>query len=184
MFDLSIEFRSHRTLRRYKAALRGLFAKHGAVPVFYEVARLSAKGGHAHVQAVPVPISLQNEVEAAFLKEGRALGIDFESDADGALEACAGGARSYFRVDLPDGRKLIHLMKDDIPFSVQFGRYVALQQVIVKMGRLEYYCRKVLVSLLNITHRLDWKMCILSEEEDKADVELFKKAFAPLDPSL
>ncbi|KAG8217677.1 CwfJ C-terminus 1-domain-containing protein-like protein, partial [Butyriboletus roseoflavus] len=150
---------------RYKSALRGLFAEHGAVPVFYEVARLSAKGGHAHVQAVPVPISLQNKIEAVFLKEGRALGIDFESDADGALEACAGGARSYFRVDLPDGRKLIHLMKDDVPFSVQFGR-------------------QVLASLLNITHRLDWKMCILSEEEDKADVELFKKAFASFDPSL
>ncbi|KAH0830727.1 CwfJ C-terminus 1-domain-containing protein-like protein [Lanmaoa asiatica] len=151
--------------KRYKVALRDLFAKHGAVPVFYEVARLNAKGGHAHVQVVPVPVSLRNEVEVAFLKEGRALGIDFESDADGALEACAGGARSYFRVDLPDGRKLIHLMKDDVPFNVQFGR-------------------QVLVSLLNITHRLDWKTCTLSEEEDKVDVELFKKAFAQFDPSL
>ncbi|KAF8447777.1 CwfJ C-terminus 1-domain-containing protein-like protein [Boletus edulis BED1] len=150
---------------RYKVALRRLFAKHGAVPVFYEVARLSAKGGHAHVQVVPIPISLQNKVEAAFLKEGRAVGIDFESDAEGALDACASSARSYFRVDLPDGRKLIHLMKDDVPFSVQFGR-------------------QVLVSLLSITHRLDWKSCILSEEEDRADVELFKKAFAPFDPSL
>lgn len=183
MFGLSTEFRSHQTQCRYKAALRGLFAEHGAVPVFYEVARLSAKGGHAHVQAVPVPISLQNEVEAAFLKEGRGLGIDFESDADGALEASAGGARSYFRVDLPDGRKLIHLIKDDIPFSVQFGRYVPLQQVIVKMGLLEHYRRKVLVSLLNIMHRLDWKTCILSEEEDKVDAEMFKEAFAPFDPS-
>lgn len=154
------------------------------MPVFYEVARLSTKGGHAHVQAVPVPISLQNEVEAAFLKEGRVLGIDFESDADGALQACASGARSYFRVDLPDGRKLIHLMKDDVPFGVQFGRYVLLPQIIDKVGLLGYFCRQVLVSLLNITHRFDWKTCILSEEEDKADVELFRKAFAPFDPAL
>jgi hypothetical protein len=109
---------------RYKTALRGLFAKHGAVVLFYEVARLSTKGGHAHVQAVPIPISLQNKVEDAFLKEGRALGIDFEQDSDGALEACASGTRSYFRVDLPDGRKLVHLMKDHVPFSVQFGRCV------------------------------------------------------------
>ncbi|KAG9318642.1 nuclear protein [Chiua virens] len=150
---------------RYKVALRALFAKHGAVPVFYEVARLSAKGGHAHVQAVPVPVSLQNEVEAAFLKEGRAQGIEFQSDADAALEASAHGARSYFHVDLPDGRKLVHLMKDDVPFSVHFGR-------------------QVLVSLLNIPHRLDWKTCILTEEEGKADVELFKKAFAQVDPTL
>ncbi|KAF8844424.1 nuclear protein [Paxillus ammoniavirescens] len=150
---------------KYKTALRGLFAKHGAVVLFYEVARLSTKGGHAHVQAVPIPISLQNKVEDAFLKEGRALGIDFEQDSDGALEACAGGTRSYFRVDLPDGRKLVHLMKDHVPFSIQFGR-------------------QVLVSLLNIPDRLDWKACMLAEEEDKADVELFKQAFAPFDPSL
>lgn len=107
------------------------------MPVFYEVARLSAKGGHAHVQVVPVPVSLQSEVEATFLKEGRAQGIDFEPDADSSLEACAGSARSYFRVDLPDGRKLIHLMKDDVPFSVQFGRYV-LQQIIVVMDLSEF----------------------------------------------
>lgn len=114
------------------------------MPIFYEVARLSAKGGHAHVQAVPVPISLQNEVEATFLREGRALGVDFEPDADGALEAGAGSARSYFRVDLPNGRKLVHLMKNEVPFSVQFGRYV-LQQAIVMTGILgcfvdKYWC--------------------------------------------
>ncbi|KIJ69163.1 hypothetical protein HYDPIDRAFT_164801 [Hydnomerulius pinastri MD-312] len=150
---------------KYKTALRGLFAKHGAVPVFYEVARLSAKGGHAHVQAVPVPIALQNRIEDAFVKEGRAQGIDFEEDSEGALQACASGARSYFRVDLPDGRKLVHLMKDHVPFSIQFGR-------------------QVLVSLLSIPDRMEWKACMLPEEEDKADVTLFKKAFAPFDPSL
>lgn len=96
------------------------------MPVFYEVARLNAKGGHAHVQAVPIPMSLQNEVETTFLREGHAQGIDFESDTDGALQACTSGARSYFRVDLPDGRKLIHLMKDHVPFSVQFGRCALL----------------------------------------------------------
>lgn len=47
-----------------------------------------------------------------------------------------------------------------------------------------YFHRQVLVSLLNIPHRLDWKASVLSEEEDKADVEMFKKAFAPFDPSL
>lgn len=182
MFDLSTESRPDHIVHRYKDALRALYAKYGAVPVFYEVARLSAKGGHAHVQAVPVPVALQNEVEAAFLKEGRVLGIDFESDADGALEICAGGARSYFLVNLPDGRKLIHLMKDHVPFSVQFGRYV-LSQVMISLFE-GVSLRQVLVSLLKITERLDWKMCVLSEEEDKADVELFKKVFTLFDPSL
>jgi hypothetical protein len=31
--------------------------------------------------------------------------------------------------------------------------------------------------------RLDWKICMLSEEEDKAEAQAFKGAFAPFDPS-
>lgn len=92
------------------------------MPVFFEVGRLSAKGGHAHVQSVPVPMKLKDKVEEAFLHEGRMQGIDFEDEPDAALDACAGGKGGYFRVDLPDGRKMVHLMKDNVPFSIQFGR--------------------------------------------------------------
>lgn len=150
---------------RYKAALRALFAKHNAAFVSFEVGRLSAKGGHAHVQVIPVPNKFKNGVEEAFLDEGRRQGIEFEADPDTALEACSGGRSSYFRVDLPDGRKMVHLMRDSVPFSIQFGR-------------------QVLVSLLGMQDRFDWKACLQSEEEDKVDVQAFKTAFAPFDPSL
>jgi len=113
---------------------------------------------------VPIPLNLKDEVEAAFIDEGRSQGIDFEKEPDTALEACAGGRQSYFRVDLPDGRKMVHLMKDTVPFSVQFGR-------------------QVLVSLLNMPNRLDWKTCMLSDDEDKAEAQAFKTAFASFDPS-
>ena len=103
-----------------------MYEKHGSCAVVFEVGRLSAKGGHAHVQAVPIPLSLKDKVEQAFLTEGRQLGIDFESDPEVAMEACAGGKGSYFKVDLPDGRKMVHLMKDHIPFSIQFGRWAYL----------------------------------------------------------
>ncbi|EIW84839.1 hypothetical protein CONPUDRAFT_134710 [Coniophora puteana RWD-64-598 SS2] len=149
----------------YKRALRALYAKHGAAAVFFEVARLSAKGGHAHVQAVPVPLKLRDSVERAFRAEGQLLNVDFEADADAALAACAGGRGSYFRVDLPDGGKLVHLIKEHVPFGIQFGR-------------------QVLVTLLDMADRFDWKACTLSEEEDKADAQAFKSAFAPFDPSL
>lgn len=92
------------------------------MPVFFEVGRLSTKGGHAHVQSVPIPMKLKDDVEKAFLHEGRMQGIDFEGEPDAALEACAGGRGGYFRVDLPDGRKMVHLIKDNIPFGIQFGR--------------------------------------------------------------
>jgi hypothetical protein len=69
-------------------------------------------------------LSLKDKVEEAFTREGRLIGIDFEEDPEAAMEACAGGRGSYFKVELPDGRKMVHLMKDHVPFSIQFGRYV------------------------------------------------------------
>ncbi|OBZ69111.1 Zinc finger CCCH domain-containing protein 59 [Grifola frondosa] len=150
---------------RYKSALRAMYAKHDAAAVSFEVGRLSAKGGHAHVQVVPIPLKLRDLVENAFLREGRSQGIEFEEDPESALEACSGGRGSYFRVDLPDGRKMVHLMRDSVPFSVQFGR-------------------QVLVSLLGMEGRFDWKACLQSDEEDTADAQAFKAAFLPFDPSL
>lgn len=76
------------------------------------------------MQVVPVPTKLQNAVEDAFREEGRAHNIEWEEDPDEALRTCGGGRGSYFRVDLPDGRKMVHLMREHGPFSIQFGRYV------------------------------------------------------------
>jgi len=92
-------------------------------------------------------------------------GIDFEEDPEGALASCANGRGSYFKVELPNGRKMVHLLKDHVPFSIQFGR-------------------QVLVSLLGMSDRLDWRVCVLPEEEEKADARAFKEAFSPFDPSL
>ena len=40
------------------------------------------------------------------------------------------------------------------------------------------------MNLLGTPDRLDWKACMLSEEEDKADVQAFKTAFAPFNPAV
>ncbi|KAF5380851.1 hypothetical protein D9615_004106 [Tricholomella constricta] len=149
---------------KFKSALRAMYAKHGAAGVTFEVGRLSAKGGHAHVQSVPVPLKLKDKVLEAFIQEGRQFGIDFEEDPDAAMESCANGRGSYFKVELPDGQKMVHLIKDHVPFSIQFGR-------------------QVLVNLMDMPDRSDWKACMLPEEEDKADAQAFKAAFAPFDPS-
>ncbi|KAF8911042.1 CwfJ C-terminus 1-domain-containing protein-like protein [Gymnopilus junonius] len=150
---------------RFKAALTAMYAKYGSVPVVFEVGRLTAKGGHAHIQVVPIPSRLENKVEEAFIREGQALGVDFEEDPEAAIASYANGKGSYFKIDLPDGRKMVHLIKDQVPFSVQFGR-------------------QVLVGLLGIPDRLDWKACMLSEEEDRADAQAFKAAFASFNPAV
>lgn len=113
-----------------------MYTQNGAAPVFFEVARLSAKGGHAHVQAVPVPIRIKDKVEQHFIEEGKRQGIDFEADPEGALEACQGGRGGYFRIDLPGGKKMVHLMKDNVPFSIQFGRLVSF---LAKLRALLFY---------------------------------------------
>jgi len=111
-------------LNRYKTALHNLYAKHGAAMVSFEVARVSAKGGHAHVQVVPVPQSLADKVEEAFINEGKRMGLEQEGDSEGALVACANGRKSYFRVDLPDGRIMMWLFDGaGRSFNLQFGRY-------------------------------------------------------------
>ncbi|KAJ3569956.1 hypothetical protein NP233_g4719 [Leucocoprinus birnbaumii] len=150
---------------KYKSALRAFFAKHGCSTVLFEVGRLSAKGGHAHVQAVPIPRKLEDQVESTFILEGRNSGIDFEADPEEAMNICAGGRGGYVKVELPDGKRMVHLIRDHAPFNLQFGR-------------------QVLVSLLGVPERMDWKACTLSEEEDRADAQAFKAAFASFDPSL
>lgn len=40
-----------------------------------------------------------------------------------------------------------------------------------------------MVSLMDMPERLDWKACMLTEEEDKADTQSFKTAFASFDPT-
>ena len=107
---------------RYQAALRALYAKHGATAVFFEVGRVSSNAGHAHIQAVPVPSSLEHRVESAFREEGKLQGIEFDVEEAGASNNEEEG---YFRVELPSGRKLVHRIKQGSPFSVQFGRYAA-----------------------------------------------------------
>lgn len=93
------------------------------MPVIWEIGRLTGRGGHAHVQVVPVPQELGGKVEEAFRKAGEAQGIDFEADPEKAL-AKSGKAGNYFKVEVPGGGKMVHLLKGN--FDLQFGRYVLL----------------------------------------------------------
>ncbi|KAG8958921.1 hypothetical protein FRC00_002149 [Tulasnella sp. 408] len=161
--DLAIPIISE--MERYKSALRSTYEKYGAVPVVFEVARLTGKGGHAHVQVVPVPVELGDKVEEQFRTDGGANGMDWEADADAALEHASRSGENYFKVDLPDGRKMVHLMKPGRQFNLQFGRVV-------------------LANLLGLKERADWKACTSSDESEKKDASQLKTAFAPFDPSL
>lgn len=110
-------------LDTYKIALGELYARFGAVPVFFEVSRNMGRGagGHAHIQVVPVPESKKDDVEGAFRAYG-GIQMAWEKDPVEALSEAAANATNYFRVDLPDGKKMVHVMKQGRPFNLQFGR--------------------------------------------------------------
>lgn len=106
-------------IESYKSALRKCFAQYNAVPVFFEVGRLAGRGGHAHVQVIPVPNELGDEVHDAFTNAGNSIGLNWEAEPERAL-ARVGPTGSYFKVECPDGRKMVHLLRNN--FDLQFGR--------------------------------------------------------------
>ncbi|KAF8315207.1 hypothetical protein DL93DRAFT_2079409 [Clavulina sp. PMI_390] len=163
----------HAELAAVKSALARFYAAHGAVPVFFELARMSGgrggAGGHALVQCVPVPEEKKGEVEGAFKAYGGGQ-VVWEKDPEGALQNIEkmvkdGVAGGYFRADLPDGRMMLHLLKQGRPFNLQFGR-------------------EALAQMLDVADRADWKACSQTEDEEKQDAQAFKEAFAEFDPSL
>lgn len=110
--------------------LKECYDSFGAVPVVFEIARLSGIGGHAHVQVVPVPLRLKDEVEAAFSTDPQVV---WEQDAEAALREAAESKRDYFRVTLPDGRKMVHMISGY--FNLQFGRWVLGDRCIGSNGQ-------------------------------------------------
>lgn len=70
-----------------------------------------------------MPRPLADRVEEAFISEGKRFGLDPEKDPQGALKTCADGKKSYFRLDLHDGRTVVWLPDSaGRSFSLQFGR--------------------------------------------------------------
>lgn len=110
------------SVQRYKSALKSFYNAHGASAVIFEISRLSGKGGHAHIQVVPIPKSLENDVEGAFRSEGDRLGLSFEENPDEVLEYVRTTQENYFRVDFGQGKKMVHVIKPGSPFNLQFGR--------------------------------------------------------------
>lgn len=147
-------------LEAYKASLKACYASYGAVPVSFEVGRHAGKGGHAHVQVIPVPKELGDQVADAFTKAGEAAGVVWEAEPERAL-AKAGAHGNYFKLECPDGKVMVHLLRGG--FDLQFGRVV-------------------LAGLMGLHNRISWKDCVGTDTEEKEDAVKFKKALQPFLP--
>ena len=69
-----------------------------------------------------MPTSLADRVEECFRAEGLKTGVTFEEDGAAALDPAKGVTDNYFRVGLPSGESLVHLIEPGKPFNLQFGR--------------------------------------------------------------
>ncbi|KAA1104056.1 hypothetical protein PGT21_008800 [Puccinia graminis f. sp. tritici] len=154
-------------MEHYKSALKRCYEAYSASMVSFEVAKLSGRGaraGHAHLQICPVPNELADQVETMFVEEGKKQGIELVDEV--ALKEMKDEMKeaiSYFRVGLPDGKGLVHLMKPDEKFNLQFGRIT-------------------LANLLGTPDRANWKTCERSETDEKQDCRTFQKVFAAFEP--
>ncbi|KAI7907479.1 CwfJ C-terminus 1-domain-containing protein-like protein [Cokeromyces recurvatus] len=147
-------------LEKYKASIRRLFEKYDQDMVVFEVSRGSSKGLiHAHIQIVPVPKSKSDQLEKIAKEQAALSNITFLDQVPQNPDV------PYFKLDLPNGKSLVHVLQFRERFNLQFGRLV-------------------IANVLGVPEREDWKACSQTEEEEKLDAEQFKAAFKPFDFSL
>ncbi|KAI8338789.1 CwfJ C-terminus 1-domain-containing protein-like protein [Choanephora cucurbitarum] len=147
-------------LVKYKSALRTLFQQYNQDMIVFEVSRDSQRGlTHAHLQVVPIPKSKSDQVEKVARELGVAAHIDFVDRVPNNPDI------PYFKLDLPNGKSLVHVIQPRERFNLQFGRLVA-------------------ATVLGSPEREDWKTCGQTEEEERENANRFKEAFKPYDFSL
>lgn len=144
-----------------KKAITETYASFGAVPVFFDLTRYSRRGGHYHIQSVPVPQDRADRIHQTFIDIAASSGVEWEADAEETMRKI--GNKQYFRVDLPDGKKLVHLIRAG-NFNMQFGRMV-------------------LANLLDLGNRLNWQNCPESLDKQYQDAAAFKKNLGAHMPS-
>ena len=144
----------------YRESIKKCYEKYDAIPITFEIGRYWSRGGHAHIQVVPVPKSKLNTIAHEFIKEGKSQGVKWEEDPQETLDNIEEG-QSYLRVDLPDGKKFVHLIKPQ-PFNQQFPRHV-------------------IANILGCPERMDWQNCKNDEGEESKQADVFKETFKNFD---
>lgn len=77
-------------------ALAKCYARYDSVPVSFELGRYWSRGGHAHIQVVPISNDLAAGLSEEFVNEGAAQGVEWEADPQKALDELEDG-QSYLR---------------------------------------------------------------------------------------
>eukprot|EP00735_Rhodelphis_limneticus_P008038 TRINITY_DN20789_c0_g1::TRINITY_DN20789_c0_g1_i1::g.10717::m.10717 TRINITY_DN20789_c0_g1::TRINITY_DN20789_c0_g1_i1::g.10717 ORF type:complete len:225 (-),score=33.99,sp/Q84WU9/C3H64_ARATH/35.59/2e-37,CwfJ_C_1/PF04677.10/2.2e-28,CwfJ_C_2/PF04676.9/4.6e-15 TRINITY_DN20789_c0_g1_i1:203-805(-) len=118
---------------------------------------------HAHLQVVPVPEALKDQVESVLLEEGQARRMTFRLKPEGlTIQEFVEGSE-YFAVTLPDGRIYVQKVGQE-RHSLQFGR-------------------ELMAKVLGKPERANWKECQLPKNAEEMLANSFKMRFGPFAPS-
>ncbi|KAI8142700.1 CwfJ C-terminus 1-domain-containing protein-like protein [Fennellomyces sp. T-0311] len=144
-------------IEKYKNALRDLFAEHGQDMLVFELSRQTFYG-HAHIQIVPIPKEKSNTIEDIASQAAQEQGFQLVDQLPANPDI------NYFKLDLPNGKSLVHIIQPRERFNLQFGRLVASK-------------------VLGHPEREDWKTCMQTGDEERNDTNAFKEAFKKYDPA-
>uniref|UniRef100_A0A0C9RHR7 Cwf19l1 protein n=1 Tax=Fopius arisanus TaxID=64838 RepID=A0A0C9RHR7_9HYME len=129
----------------YKKAIARYYAGTGRVPVFFE---RNYKSSHCQLQAVPVAEEVASELFGVFQDVADDHGVELSQIPNHSkLRQIAPPGATYFYVELPNGVLLYTRISKDFP--LQFGREALANDKI-----------------LNLRHKVDWKDCQISKEEE------------------
>ncbi|KAI9490653.1 CwfJ C-terminus 1-domain-containing protein-like protein [Zychaea mexicana] len=145
-------------IEKYKNALRAMFAEYGQDMLVFELSRQSFMG-HAHMQIVPVPKDKSDSIEATARQAAKQEGFELTDQVP------TGPDVNFFKLELPNGKSLVHVLQPRERFNLQFGRLIAAK-------------------VLGHPEREDWKTCKQTTDEEKNDTSAFKDAFKKYDPTV
>jgi len=145
---------------KFKSALRKCYKSQKKVVVFFE---RNYKSSHLQIQVVPLPGAVAHGVPRAFEDSAKQHELDLQeipklTDLKQVLQpGCP-----YFYAEVPNGDKLLTRVNKGFP--LQFGREVLSDK-----------------ALLDMPHRVDWRACSQSKEQDIEDAQEMRKMFKPFD---
>ena len=158
-------------IAKFKQALQAHAVSHGKEMIYYE-RNAETKHGMVHciIQCIPMKAEegLSAKVEKAFEEiAGNRYNITFQVVGKSEeIEKYESKRDQYFLVELPDGRRLVHIVPPHSRHPPQLGREV-LSELFGQQEKLAH-----------------WKKWQVSEDEERKTTQQFKSSFKPFDFTL
>ncbi|EGG17861.1 cwfJ family protein [Cavenderia fasciculata] len=192
---------------KYLDALRKYYKQNGdTVPIVFErnvKVQVNDKDfTHGHLQVVPVPSKLsQQDIIDGFQKLATEKGFTFEhAKNQQEFLTAVQNDQDYFMVILPDNSIIYLVLDQKLLAAKKLAQEEKEKEIKEGEGEEEegdkdtktkqqqdkvmpifemQFGRHAIVDLLEIPERLNWKKCILDQEQETKQTEQFREAFQP-----